>query len=116
MGKQLSKEEYLLDVVTKMSCKHKVDITGDEKQWKKLCCSITNTFKETEDNGRKHFHLLSEIRPGYELVKANVLFDECLTSNNKISFASFMYYAEKAGIIRHDYLIAYQDDYEVLPF
>jgi hypothetical protein len=103
-----TKEWMLAVAVIIIAQEHKVDIAGDYNQYFKIGISLAKTFME---DGAQLFHMLSRLRPYYNKGDTDNMYKGCLKAVNKITFATFMYYAEKAGIKRVGYLMTYGDNY-----
>lgn len=109
-----TKEWILANAVTETAEKFQVDITGTDDQWRKLAFSLSNTF---EEEGRDFFYRLSKLRKDFEYAEdtTSVIYNDVLKSKRRISFASFLFYADRAGIKRETYLITYGEYYICLP-
>lgn len=97
-----------------MADKHKIDITtgNDKGQHFKIAVSIAKTFER--DVGLSYFLALSKHRNDFNEVATIELYETAVKSLSKIKFASLVYYAANAGLVRMDYLMTYGDDYEIM--
>ncbi len=75
----------------------KIDITGSYNRWLRIGFGLCHQFK---DDGRQHFHLISQFAKDYEYNDADKQYDNCLahSSKNEATIAMFYYYAKEAGL------------------
>lgn len=83
------------DVLTQLRGRS-ADMTGDNRQWFEIGCSLANEFGE---HGREYFHDVSQYYPGYQSGETDRKFDYALTKRYRYSIGTFFKYAQLAGFV-----------------
>ena len=108
-----SKEWVIAGGLTDMIKKHRLCITKNDYELRQVGCSLANTFGK---RGYGFFETIYHQAKGDAQNEAKLFYAGCLLAGNKISFATLVYYAHQAGIIRNYYTLTYQNDFMFLNY
>lgn len=72
------------------------DEANDYDRWFRVGCALATEFG---DEGRSMFHDASSINAGYSYDEADRKYNDCMRTRGQIGIGTFIYYANKAGIL-----------------
>jgi hypothetical protein len=89
--------EATLDKVARLTeevVRRGIDLTDGYSKWIEIGMALANLGEP----GRRFFHAVSSVYPGYDRAKADTKFTNLLRTTRKVTIATFFHYCEAYGV------------------